>query len=47
MGFGLYWQPAIVFFMLANKVHSFIQFCIEEALYILLLISQMSSGMCR
>jgi len=24
MGFGLYWQPAIVFFTLANKVHSFI-----------------------
>ena len=23
MGFGLYWQPAIVFFTLANKVHSF------------------------
>jgi len=25
MGFGLYWQPAIVFFTLANEVHSFIQ----------------------
>jgi len=24
MGFSLYWQPAIVFFTLANKVHSFI-----------------------